>query len=599
MAATALDDVLAQPVEAARYSLADAATRKSGPDIEAAIDRASGPGAKQMRKQAALLMRALEMMHSDKAAQGLKLAMKCLEKDPGNALAQHIVGVGAEKLGRLSIALKFYERAYRADPKSPDIYQSLAMVAWKLGMLEAAEKFLRVFCQMLPGEPNGPVNLGGVLRDQGRYEDAIEIVRAGIYAKPEHADLWNAMGTILIESGDPAGALTFYEEALRLKPDFGRALNNIAYAYELNGDLEASIDAFDRALDHPANNEDRIVMTHGRSLAYLAAGRLEEGWDTYSARLDPAYPDATTFALQDPYWDGSDPRDLHGKRVLMVGEQGLGDEIMFLNAGRDLINAIGPDGKLLIACETRLQTLIQRSFPEALVGPHASLRTEGRDFRTVKELRTENGPIDYWAPMGNACRAFRRKVGDFPSEPGFLIADETEVEAWTKQLAQMGPGLKVGLLWKSLKMTAKRQKNFAAFELWKPILQTPGVTFVNLQYGDVDEELARAEAEFGVKIHQPDGIDLKNDLDRVAALGKALDLTIGPMNATINLACAVGGEAWVTASHSGSWTAYGEDYYPDYPSARLFCTKGFGDWKGVMAKVTDALQERVVQSKAA
>ncbi|MEE2567021.1 tetratricopeptide repeat protein [Hyphobacterium marinum] len=594
-----LADLLAQPVEAARYSLNDAARGTGGPDIEAAIDRSGGKAAKTLRKQAAVLMRALRLVQQDDPTAGIRLALKVLDKSPDNALALHITGVGAERLGRLSVALKFYERSYRADPTSPDIYQSLAMVAWKLGMLEAAEKFLRLFCQMLPAEPNGPINLGGVLRDQGRFEDAIEVIRAGIYAKPDHADLWNAMGTVLIESGDPAQALTFYQEALRLDPAFGRAHNNIAFALELMGDLDASIEAFDQALENAANREDRIVMTHGRSLAYLAAGRLEEGWDTYDSRLDQDYPDATMFVMKEAFWDGADPRELAGKKLLLVGEQGLGDEVMFLNAARDLIQAIGPEGKLYIASEGRLVPLIQRSFPEAVVAAHASARTEGRDFRVVKAMRDEHGPFDLWAPMGNAFRAFRRKVSDFPAEPAFLTADSGELARWQKTLAGMGPGLKVGLLWKSLKMTAKRKKNFAAFDLWAPILKTPGVTFVNLQYGDVAAELEQAERDFGVKIHQPEGIDLKDELDRVAALGKALDFTIGPMNATINLTCAVGGEAWVTASHRGSWTAFGEDYYPGYPSARLFAGEGYGDWRGVMSQVATALTERVKAAKAA
>jgi spore coat polysaccharide biosynthesis protein SpsF len=69
--------------------------------------------------------------------------------------------------------------------------------------------------------------------------------------------------------------------------------------------------------------------------------------------------------------------------------------------------------------------------------------------------------------------------------------------------------------------------------LWRPVLEAPGVTFVNLQYGDCDEEIALAKAEFGVDIWQPPGIDLKQDLDDVAALCCAMDLIVGFSNATI------------------------------------------------------------------
>ena len=41
---------------------------------------------------------------------------------------------------------------------------------------------------------------------------------------------------------------------------------------------------------------------------------------------------------------------------------------------------------------------------------------------------------------------------------------------------------------------AKRAKYFSPIDHWGPVLQTPGVTFVNLQYGDCSAEIARAEA---------------------------------------------------------------------------------------------------------
>jgi hypothetical protein len=44
---------------------------------------------------------------------------------------------------------------------------------------------------------------------------------------------------------------------------------------------------------------------------------------------------------------------------------------------------------------------------------------------------------------------------------------------------------------------------------------------------------ARAE---GFAIRDPPGIDLKDDLDEVAALARALDLVIGPPKATTNIA---------------------------------------------------------------
>ena len=594
-----LDDLMAQPQEAAKRELTDAVKVDTGPDFKGALERATPAERKKLRKMAEILKRAVKLAHSGHGAAAAKLGMRALDMDPESALANHVMGVALEELGRLSLALDFYERALNKDPSSPDIYQSLAMTAWKLDMLPVAEKFLRVFLQMLPGNVDGTINLAGILRDQGKFDDAVELLRTTIYTNSEHFDLWNALGTVLIESGDPVQAATFYAESLRINPKFARAWNNLAYAHDLVGDSHASIEAFDKALGVTDSLRDQAIMRHGRSLSYLGAGDMERGWAEYAVRLDPYYKDATLFEINLPLWDGVDPAALHGKTVVMVGEQGLGDEVMFMNTARDVIEAIGPNGELRIACEKRLIPLFRRTFPDLMIEAHASAQVEGRDWRVAESVIKDKPPADLWFPMGHASRAFRQSIASFPDTPSFLTADPKQVAHWQAELAKLGGELKVGLLWKSLKMTAKRQKYFSAFETWKPVLNLPGITLVNLQYGDVDADLARAEKEFGVKIHQPADIDLKMDLDGVAALGKALDVIVGPMNATANLTCAVGGEALVATPTAQGWSKLGSDDLPWYPTARLFHGKTFGDWKTPMEAIADNLAGRVKQAKAA
>jgi ADP-heptose:LPS heptosyltransferase len=121
------------------------------------------------------------------------------------------------------------------------------------------------------------------------------------------------------------------------------------------------------------------------------------------------------------------------------------------------------------------------------------------------------------------------------------------------------------------------------------VLTAPGVTFVNLQYGDATVELAEAKARLGVDIRQPPGIDLKDELDEVAALACALDLVIGPANATTNIAAACGAPVWLVST-PGAWPKLGTERYPWYPSARVFSAPAYNDWAPVMFEVGEALR---------
>jgi hypothetical protein len=143
-----------------------------------------------------------------------------------------------------------------------------------------------------------------------------------------------------------------------------------------------------------------------------------------------------------------------------------------------------------------------------------------------------------------------------------------------------------------MKLQGARQRQFSPFEQWAPVLQTPGVSFINLQYGDCSEELAMARDQFGVDIWTPPGIDLKQDLDDLAALSCALDLVLGFANATSNIAAACGANTWLIAI-PGAWVQAGTGRYPWYPQARVFNPAAFREWGPVMAEVAQALTDEV------
>jgi hypothetical protein len=139
-----------------------------------------------------------------------------------------------------------------------------------------------------------------------------------------------------------------------------------------------------------------------------------------------------------------------------------------------------------------------------------------------------------------------------------------------------------------MKLDAGRARYFSPFHLWAPVLKTPGARFVNIQYGDCAAEIEWAARELSVELWTPPGIDLKNDLDDIAALSCALDLTVGFANATSNIAAAVGAETWII-SVPGAWTRVGTDRMPWYPKARVFLPPGFARWEETMADVAAAL----------
>ena len=533
-----------------------------------------------------MLDRAVEALNAERHQEGAEWALRALDKDETNGFGWYLLAISRERAGDFGSAITAYETALRLLPDHAEVANDLGRLAYRLEMKDHAEKFFRHFLARYPGHHEGCNNLACVLRDRLAYDEAIEVLRPAIIANPEVAMLWNTMGTVMAEQGDYPNAEVFFREAIRLEESFAKARYNLGNSRLSQGDAEEALTLCEGALAQDMVEHERQMMRLSLSTILIALGRIGEGWDVYESRLHPEHPEVTHFLVDVERWEPG--ADLAGKSLLIVGEQGLGDEVLFANLLPDVIEALGPDGRLTLAVEPRLVPLFQRSFPNATVGAHATRLKTGRTYRFLPFVEDFKA-YDLWTPIGSLLREFRRSTSAFPDRVGFLTPDPERVAHWRRELEKAPAGVKVGLLWKSNIQNGARYRFFSPFADWAPVLKAEGVTLVNLQYGDCSEEIAQAERDYGVRIWTPPGIDLKQDLDDVAALCCAIDLVVGFSNATLNLGAACGAPTWLI-SVPGAWTRLGTSRYPWYPQVRTFTTPAFGNWAPVMEAVGEAVE---------
>jgi len=560
----------------------DAASPAALQRLEAAVSEV------RLMAVAPLLQRAVAAISAEDGDTATKLAINALEIDERSGMAWYVLAIAREKVGDFASSLKAYQAALELLPEQAEVANDLGRLAYKLGMKEEAIQLFQAYLARYPTSHEGANNLACAVRDLRRYSEAIDILKPAIEANPDKPMLWNTLGTVLSEQGDLETAITFFSEALRLDPTFAKARYNRGNARMALGQLDTALEDCQEALAVTIAPDERLMMTLARSTLNIARGDIGAGWDDYEARIDPMFADVTHFMTERPMW--TPEADLAGKTLMLFGEQGLGDEVLFANILPDIEAALGPEGKLILAVEKRLIPLFKRAYPNAEIGPHATFKVDGKTVRGAPFIG-DWSRVDLWAPMASPLRRFRRSVDAFPQRERFLSADPARIAYWKDLLAAEAPkGPKVGLLWKSMKTDGARARYFSPFAQWEQVLKTPGASFVNMQYGDCAEELARARDEFGVEIWNPPGIDLKDQLDEVAALACALDLTLGFANATSNIAAACGAPTWII-SVPGAWTRLGTDRMPWYPQARIFTPKGFGQWEIIMGEVAGALAE--------
>jgi hypothetical protein len=366
-----------------------------------------------------------------------------------------------------------------------------------------------------------------------------------ILLKPDFAEAYNNLGIVLSQQGDLEKSQDYYREALRYQPRFPEPLINLGNVCCLQGQLPAAISYYQQALDLNPNHPDaHWNWAH----ILLMQGQLEQGFKEHEWRWKRNKPRPFPY----PCWDGSPLQD---QTILLWGEQGVGDEILFASLVPEVLTS---SKGCWIECEARLVPLFSRSFPQAEV----IARTNPVDPRLLE------APIQVQSSLGSVARWTRLQEEAFPAHQGYLQAAPEQVQTCRQRYRSLGNDLVVGISWYS----SNKLKHLPPLADWQPILQVPGITFVNLQYGDRSAELASLRQQAGIEIYSDTTIDSLQSLDDFAAQVAAMDLVISISNTTVHMAGALGVPVWTVLSWipETRWWMLDRQDNPWYPSMRLF-----------------------------
>ncbi|HYH36828.1 MAG TPA: tetratricopeptide repeat protein [Azospirillum sp.] len=499
---------------------------------------------------------------------------RAVDLRPELVLGHTLLALEFLSLGRYADALASFGAAARLEPESPDNHSNLGNLYKQLGKADLAQACFRRAVALRPDFALAYYNLACTLQDMGDLRGCEPHLRRALSLAPDHLSSRYNLAISRQKSGALAEAATLYRQVLERNPEHREAANNLAMVLHGMGHSEEASAIFERGL---AGSLPPAVFN--KALLDLSLGRLSEGWKGYEARFDQAIPDNTNHerAFVQPRWNGD--AGIAGKRLLIWREQGIGDEILFASCLPDL-EATG--ARVTFECSPKLHPLFQRSFPFAdVVCEDRSQDPSRRD-------------LDVHLPVGSLPRYLRRTPADFPAEGGFLRPDAGRVVHWRRRLEALGPAPYVGLCWRGKGLQLQqRQDQFTRIEDWAPVLQVPGVTFVNMQYDDAEAETAQAEAAFGTAIHTLSDIDMWNDLDDVAALLKAMDLLLTVGTSVMSLAGGVGLPTHLLGRISlESWPLLNTGRLPWYPSVRPHLCRAGEPWERVIRPIAAELEDR-------
>lgn len=204
-------------------------------------------------------------------------------------------------------------------------------------------------------------------------------------------------------------------------------------------------------------------------------------------------------------------------------------------------------------------TLFERSFP------HCHVRKQ--QFDVLSGLSTIND-FDFHIPMASLTGLFRNDIASFEKGKPYLIPHPQRAHEFSNRLAKYQGKKIVGICWRSGVVNADRSLHYAPLSSWKPIFDVKNTVFVNLQYGDCASELQQARENLGVDIIEWADLDLRNDLEGLAALMSNLDCVISVGTAVAQMAGALGKHLMLMTPRG--WTLFGQNHYPWFGNTDLF-----------------------------
>lgn len=185
-----------------------------------------------------------------------------------------------------------------------------------------------------------------VLNTQGRHKTALEMVKKAIERYSCNPAYYTTLASIYRSLGDYPEAVKAIKTACELRPHDAVKLSNAAMILADERKYDKAKEIFEMALEIDPDNP---LIHFNYSLLLLTLGEYDKGWEEYEWRIPFHYRTAI------PEY----PKDLKGKKIQIVPDQGYGDFIMFSRYFESLKDA---GAEIFVSCPKALDRLFESGY---------------------------------------------------------------------------------------------------------------------------------------------------------------------------------------------------------------------------------------------
>lgn len=416
-------------------------------------------------------------------------------------------------------------------------------------------------CLELGENPLVLANLGAAYRRLNAHDEGIAVLKAALDRNPDYEPALVNLGSMFVNEGTPEAGIPYLERAVGL----GRARGS----YEKGS-------------------------TWNLALLYLEAGRFGEGFDLYcrglgDERLMRTYGKESK-GIPEPAVLQKDSQG-QDKTLIVWGEQGIGDELMFSTC---LPDALREFKQVIFECHPRLEWIYEQTFKvqieEGKLRLYPTRKDDGIEWPVVDNVRAE-----FKCPIGDLAARYRRGLDSF-NKPLAYAYDRLERDRFRAKIESIAAGRKIVALATrgGVLQTARTYRTLRIADADR-LFQNTDCLFVALDYDDMSGFSDYCSEKYPNRYLWLPSIVQHWDYHHTAALAAACDLTVTVAQSVAHLTALCGIPTRVLCAKQVAWrevSFHSNDDWYWYPGghAKLYTQKVNGEWNDPINRVIDDIK---------
>jgi tetratricopeptide (TPR) repeat protein len=495
--------------------------------------------------------------HIKQFTEALELNQSLLQKYPTSVDIQMFQA-------RILKELKNFEEAEKILRRLLEINFQISIACeygFLLNLNNKFDKAIEIYEEILKKEEHLPsiYNLGIAYTNNKHYTKAEQILDKAIKINSNIDDFWFARSIAKLKQYKIESALSDLKEIEKINPKNKYAVFQQGVINANIGNDEEAMQCYLESIDHIKDGEENEAYFR-LGLMLFRQKKFKEAMPYWTKRIDSID--------RYKYFDDKNINETLSKEknIVIHRDQGLGDELLFLRVIDDLILK---KINITYLCHEKLFLLLEANFKNIKI----IREYDGLEILNKKDVKK----ITAGTMLGLVNDPIKITSNSKKFKTNELLTNKLRAKY------KLNNKKIIGLSWKSKNEAIGDYKSIPLNE-FAPIFENSNdYIFINLQYGEVKDEIDQIRKKFNINIIQDDEVDCLNDLYGLSSLIEVCDYVITCSNITAHLAGWLKKETFILLPKNLGklwyWNHQKSNKSEWYPTISIINQEENGSWK--------------------